>query len=230
MTDEIVDDDVDDDDAFDEVETTVETEVETEVEAEKVEAETETKVEVEGKEEPTSSKQKSVPVAALQDERKKRQTAEERASQLEKELESLRAKPEPISDSEFDVRVRVSAEYMKEKHADYSEMEKIFMDQISRMKDGKLVIKNEDLWEQYRASKKPAEFAYNHAKSHKDYLDKTAPDYEEKLRKQLEEKILADLKKRKIVGAELPNLTSTAASELNTESTRPGADDDGIWD
>lgn len=241
MTDEnlapVVNDDGDEfDDVFDEAEPVTTETTEVTDDAEKVETDTETEVDVED-EEPTASKQKSVPVAALQDERKKRQTAEERAetaeeraAALEKELEAMKGKPDPVPDTEFDALVKVSVRHMKKLHEDYPEMEKIFMEQVARVKDGKLVIKNEDLWEQYRASEDPAEFAYNHAKSHKDYLDKTAPDYEERLRKQLEEKILADLKKRKIVGAELPNLTSTAASESNTEDVVPGTDDDGIWD
>lgn len=234
MTDEIIEDDGLDD-VFDDAEPDAEvTEPEAEVEAEKVETEPEAeteKVETEVEdEEPTASKQKSVPVAALQDERKKRQTAEEKAAALEKELEEMKGKPDPVPDTEFDALVKVSVRHMRKLHDDYPEMEKIFMDQVARVKDGNLVIKNEDLWERYRESEDPAEFVYSYAKSHKDYLDKTSPDYEEKLRKRIEEDILKDLKKRKLVGAELPNLTSTAASDSNTEDVVPGTDDEGIWD
>ena len=233
MTDEVLQDPGLDDDAFDESTAEVETkEEETEVAEEKVDKEeTEAKAEEEAKEEPTASEQKSVPVAALQDERKKRQALEEKAKALEEENATLKAsQSEPVSDNKFEALVEVTTEIMREEHEDFAEKEKIFMDLISKEGTDGLEITDLKLWEQYRAAKNPAKFVYQHAVKHLDFLEKTSPDYEKNLEERIKERVLADMKKRGLESAELPDLTSTVAGQSNIETVEEDPNRDDTFD
>lgn len=228
MTDETVLSELDDD-TFDEAEAEA---LETEVteEAEKVES-TE---EEEGKEEPeadeeeeetTASEQESVPKKALLDERRKRQEAEKERDELKQKVS------QPVPNDEFDALVKASSRLMRKHHEDYPEMEKLFMELVSETDgDGKISIANQKLYRDFRNSEDPAEFAYNAAKKHKEFQEKTSPDYEKSLRDQIRKELEAEMKKQMRSDAVLPNLTTTAASANNTEQPEPLGDDDGIWD
>lgn len=222
-------------DVFDDSESVeAEAEVEKEEKVDKVDSKAKPKKEAEEEDgETTAPEPKSVPVAALKDERKKRQDAEKELDRLKKDYESLKSQPaktEPVPDNEFDALVKVSTRHLKKIHSDYPEMEKLFMELVSREKGGKLEIKNLELYEKYRESEDPAEFAYTYAKTHKESLDRSSPEFEKKFKEKLEKEILADLKKRKLISAELPDLTSTAASGQNTDDPEATGPDDGVWD
>ncbi len=201
-----------------------------EPEAEKVEAVTaETKpetaeVKTETKVETTTTEQKSVPIAALLDERRKRQALEEENRVL-KGGKAI----DPASEA-LQRTIDISRDLILDSHKDYPEMEKVFMDLVSEPSDGGLRIKDTALYEKFRNSANPAKFAYNHAKQHKDYLDKSSPDYEKKLREKITAEVVATLKGPDV--SKLTNLTNLAASANNTETPKESsaADDEGVWD
>lgn len=197
--------------------------------------------ESEEKEETPSSEQKtSVPMAALQDERRKRQAAEARL----KELEQKDDVPDPVSDPKgyakhvkdgasadsFDLTIKLSRDLMMDAHKDYSDMEKVFMELVSEEDaDGNLRVTDPKLYNKFKSSANPAKFAYNHAKSHQDFLERSSPEYEAKLRKEIEQEVLKKFKG--LSAADLPNLNNTVASDKNTEQPESDDDpDDGVWD
>ncbi len=238
MTDERDESDpLDDDNMFDEapakappapVVEKVEEAEEPEVEDE-AEAEPEAKPEETPAEEPTASKTKSVPMAALIDERRKRQAAGARLQQLEGG-----APIEPATEA-LNRTINISRDIIMDddRYKDYPEMEKVFMDLVSEADaDGKGIrITDTKLYEKFANSANPAKFAYNHAKQHKEFLERTSPDFEKKLRDKIEKELLA---KHKLTpdASKLTNLTTVAASANNTQQPKEvsPADDEGVWD
>ena len=224
-----------DDDMFDETPAKVvtpEPEVEkvekVEVEAEVV-PETVPKVEAKTTEEATPSKQDSVPMAVMIAERRKRQAAEDRLRELEGG-----AKIDPATEA-LNRTINISRDLIldDERYKDYPALEKVFMELVSEpTAEGGIRITDSALYEKFRNSANPAKFAYNHAKQHKDYLDKSSPDYEKKLREQIEKEVLEKLKKSGPDASKLTNLTNLAASANNTvqPQTVSPADDEGVWD
>lgn len=234
MTDERDESDpLSDDDMFDEAPVkappapVVEKVEEEEVPEVEEEAEADPEPEEKPPEEPTASKQKSVPMAALIDERRKRQAAEDKLRQLEGG-----AQIDPATEA-LNRTINISRDLILDSHKDYPEMEKIFMDLVSEeAADGKGIrITDPALYEKFRNSANPAKFAYNHAKQHKDYLDRTSPDFEKNLREKIEKELLAK-HKLKPDASTLPNLTTLAASANNTVQPKEvsPADDEGVWD
>ena len=185
-----------------EVEEQVEAVEETEVEA--VE-DTEEAVEEEKVEETTSSKEEDIEkqdwtLAAVKDERRKRQ-------ELEKELESLKQKqqePKELPDvfddqkafvesirSEFqqelgNAKLEVARSMMMEFHDDYEAMEAKFID---------LAKENPTLRDQAMKEANPAKFAYQQAKKYEEYQKVQDVDaYKEQLRNEMRAEIEAEIK------------------------------------
>ncbi len=200
----------------------------------KAEVKTEAKVEKtaepakaeEAKAETTTAERKSddtpVPKAALIAERRKRQAAEE-------ELRTLKGeKVEPSSDA-LNSRILLSQDLMRDAKTDFPEMEKLFMDLVSEETPEGLRIVDHSLYKQFRESANPAKFAYNHAKKHQEFQQKSDPSYESNLREKIKQELLAELGTG---AAKLQNLTNLAASASNTQlkpETSP-KDDAGVWD
>jgi len=179
-------------------------------------------------EEATPSKQDSVPMAVMIAERRKRQAAEDELRKL-KGGESV----DPATEA-FNLTIKLSRNLILKQHADYPELEKVFMGLVSEPDaDGGIRITNPTLYQKFRTSDNPAEFAYEHAKQHKDYLDKSSPDYEKKLREKIEAEVIAKLKKSGPDVSKLQNLTNLAASANNTvqpDEADPKKDDPDLWD
>lgn len=185
------------------------------------------KAETKATEEATPSKQDSVPMAVMIAERRKRQAAEDRLRQLEGG-----EKLDPGTEA-FNLMIKLSKNLMLKAHADYPEKEKVFMSLVSEPgEDGMVRITNPILYQKFRDSENPAEFAYEHAKQHLDYLDKSSPEYEKKLREQIEREVLEKLKKSGPDVSKLPNLTNLASSANNTQQPVESSpkDDEGVWD
>jgi hypothetical protein len=149
------------------------TEVETEVEAKVEEPSTE-----EATEPTTEEQDKRVPIAALLDERSKRQALEDQVSDLQSRIPVVNEEPDPIIDPEaykayvkaevkadFDkevndkwaAKVEASRSTMLETEADYEEMESGFMTAVKV---------NPDLQAQMNAEPDPAKFAYDEGKKY----------------------------------------------------------------
>jgi hypothetical protein len=149
------------------------TEVETEVEAKVEEPSTEEPTE------PTTEEQdKRVPIAALLDERSKRQALEDKVSDLESRIPVVNEEPDPIIDPEdykkyvrqqvesdiakdnadkWTAKVEASRSTMLETEADYEEMESGFMTAVKV---------NPDLQAKMNAEPDPAKFAYEEGKKY----------------------------------------------------------------
>lgn len=195
---------------------------------EKTEAKAEVKTEAKA-EEPTASKQDLVPKAALIDERRKRQALEDENRKLKGGAEI-----DPATEA-LNRTILISRDLMldDERYKDYPEREKVFMSLVSEQgADGELRITDAALYEKFRNSPNPAKFAYNHAKQHQDFLERSSPEYEKKLREKIEAEVFEKLKKSGPDLSKLTNLTNLAASANNTEQPKEvsPADDDGVWD
>lgn len=216
---------MDEQDVFDE-ETEV-TETEEVEEAEETEkGVTEDKTE---EEESPSSDSQTVPMSALLAERRKRQEAEERLEAQEKNKA-----PDPVTDPEgYEVyreskeltgRIQLTQDLMRDLVEDYDEKEKVFLDLVSKEVDGQIQITDQTLYQKFISSPNPAKFAYNHAKAHEDYLEKTSDEYEKKV----EEKILRRLKEAgalNVDAADLPDLTTVADVQSNNSLSEKGDSD-----
>lgn len=179
---------------------------------------------------PAEEDPKTVPVAALIDERRK-------ARALQEELEKLKnqyafddenapdptAEPESykayvrnqIRQEEMDTRIVTSRSSMLEKHNDYTEMETTF---------GLLAVNDPSLVEQMKNHPEPARFAYETAKGH---LDKQRAA----IRAELEAELLSKQPKepskaeqRKASAVKVPNLTKATPSGSNST---PADNDEG---
>ncbi len=167
--------------------------------------------------------------AALVAERQKRQAVEEKLRNLE-EPEKI---PDPIEDPDgfsahvkaestkglLETKISLSRSLIMSVKEDFPEKEKVFMDLVGRIEDGKLIITNELLFKQFQDSDNPGLFAYDHAVDHllaEKYKD---PDFEKNLEARLTEKILAGLKKEGtgLKATDVPDLTKATASGSNTE-------------
>lgn len=216
---------MDEQDVFDE-ETEV-TETEEVEEAEETEkGVTEDKTE---EEESPSSDSQTVPMSALLAERRKRQEAEERLEAQEKNKA-----PDPVTDPEgYEVyreskeltgRIQLTQDLMRDLVEDYDEKEKVFLGLVSKEVDGQIQITDQTLYQKFISSPNPAKFAYNHAKAHEDYLEKTSDEYEKKV----EEKILRRLKEAgalNVDAADLPDLTTVADVQSNNSLSEKGDSD-----
>jgi hypothetical protein len=215
-----------------EVEEQVEAVEETEVEA--VE-DTEEAVEEEKVEETTSSKEEDIEkqdwtLAAVKDERRKRQ-------ELEKELESLKQKqqePKELPDvfddqkafvesirSEFqqelgNAKLEVARSMMMEFHDDYEAMEAKFID---------LAKENPTLRDQAMKEANPAKFAYQQAKKYEEYQKVQDVDaYKEQLRNEMRAEIEAEIKGTQQVKAKkasnlTPSLANARASDKEVHNS-----------
>ena len=174
--------------------------------------------------EPTSDKEeaKTVPIAALLDERQKRQQLEGRLEELEKQLPQKDEAPDPITDpddyesyirtkvekefndkaaNEYTEKVNASRSIMLETEADYVDMEKIFM--IMTTTDDTLAT-------QMNASADPAKFAYDAAKTYRDSLLK--PEVAETITDIVESP--TETRNKSAVAA--PSIASATAQTSNT--------------
>lgn len=147
-----------------------------------------------------------IPIAAYQDEKRKRQEAEKRAQQLEEKLkpiEEVSQKEEidifsdpdgfiksidaKIEDRSFKDRANISRYFLEQSKPDYSEKEQRFI---------QMAKEDPALASKLRAHPYPAVFAYETA-SRQMVLDKLGGDpaaYEKQLEERLRAKILAELK------------------------------------
>lgn len=110
----------------------------------------------------------TVPIAAVLDERRKRQRVEARLDELERK-QSEEKRPDPIEDpdgaAKFDrentdqqirnLRVELSQQMMRQAHDDYDQMEAVFVDAVA---------KNPALIGEFNSSPNPAEYAYSQGK------------------------------------------------------------------
>ena len=169
---------------------------------------------------PESDKPNTIPLAALQDERRKRQ-------ELEAELEALKsAQPEPERpdlfvdpDAALD-RIRDEAKQhsdqrwiqscramVQAQYSDYGDKESVFMD---------LAKENPSLTQEMLKSDNPALFAYQTAQKHERYAQiKNVDEYEAKVRAEIEAKVRAEMGIK-----EPPDLTSAPGagnSDLPTD-------------
>lgn len=231
MTDANLNDVFEDDKA--EVTETEEVAAKDEPEAKEAEAE---EVEVEDAE-PTAAKDKDEPQewtkkAAL-DERRKRQSAEAEAQSLKEELARLKSGKQETGeeeqsaeqspeDLEWKIVLRFDQKRMAKEHEDYSEMETVFVD---------LANKSPALREQLRKAEFPAEFAYQTAKEHTEFLEfKASKDTEEykeflefkKTKGERKEETPQD--KRKASAVKVPDLTKAAAKGRNSEEPESPGD------
>ena len=207
-------------------------------EVEKVESKVESEAETEAKTEesvtepaPTAEhEQKSIPLAALQDERRKRQHLEEEVEALRKQVPQSDEAPDPYDDIDaYDTFRRnqwqreqnmamdrqrrndldVSRSKMLEQHNDYDEMERIF--EIMTTSDRSLVDK-------MFQSGDAAKFAYDTARTYKASL----------MPKQETVETSEDVEQKASVTA-MPNLATATAQASNTVQLEPEADIDDIF-
>lgn len=177
--------------------------------------------------EPESEDGKSVvPVAALKDERNKRQSFETENKQLKERLAKYEkgetaVVEDDVDDDTFKERAETSREIMNELVSDYAEKETVFLE----------LCKAEPLLAlQMRRSKSPAKFAYEKAKEHiehKQYLEDRTSDqwkefqefkkdpakYAEKLAKQAEE---SPDDKRKKSALKVSNLNKATSANVDS--------------
>ena len=207
-------------------------------EVEKVESKVESEAETEAKTEesvtepaPTAEhEQKSIPLAALQDERRKRQHLEEEVEALRKQVPQSDEAPDPYDDIDaYDTFRRnqwqreqnmamdrqrrndldVSRSKMLEQHNDYDEMERIF--EIMTTSDRSLVDK-------MFQSGDAAKYAYDTARAYKESL----------MPKQETVETSENVEQKASVKA-MPNLASATAQASNTVQLEPEADIDDIF-
>ena len=210
-------------------------EISTEVEKTEVK-EVETVAEAEKSEEviepaPTAEhEQKSVPLAALQDERRKRQHLSEEIEALRKQIPQSKEAPDPYDDIDvYDAFKRnqwqqeqnrvmdkkrredldLSRSHMLEQHQDYDEMERIF--EIMTTSDRSLVDK-------MFQSGDAAKYAYDTARAYKDSL---LPKHE------IETSETVETEKTSVTS--MPNLAKATAQASNTVNLEPEADIDDIF-
>ena len=186
---------------------------------------TETATETEEVTETATPAEDMVPKAALLDERRKRQTAEDLNFELQRSQLEV---PDPTYDpeahaafvrqQEINGRVSGSRETVRTLKDDYDEMEVVFM---SMVQDPQGNVINQTLINQMNAAKTPALFAYNKATEYLEaqkYLDPAQ-------RAKHEADLKADwLKELQDQDPEVPNLTRTTASGRNGVERIQGAE------
>lgn len=164
--------------------------------------------------------------AAVLDERRKRQEAEQRLRELEQKSQKPEETPDWFSDPEkaaqhhsaqieqrlWQQKVELGQDWMRQQHADYDEMEAKFAEMVQQ---------NPALSAELRKSANPARFAYETAKKAAEYeAMKDVDSYkarieadvrkevEEKVRKEHEEKLRKEAEKRAAID---PSLASTSS-------------------
>ena len=183
--------------------------------------------------EPTSPDKKEsghVPIAALLDEREKRQAAIKELEELRSQLGKQEQKQAPdvfedpegftkhfesqFNEREWNLRCELTAETMRDRYEDYDDMEKKFLE---------LGEQNPELAVKLRQSPNPAKFAYETAKRaiRLDQLEnvdeweaKKTAELEAKIRAEFEAKQSADTSKSESLS---PSLTNTRATGGNTQ-------------
>mgnify|MGYP005807445601 CR=1 FL=1 len=171
-------------------------------------------------------------------ERHKRQEAE---GKLKKQETAPIVRPDPVTDpdaytdsvmGEVDGRllkskIEQSQELMRDSKDDYEETEKVF---ITLLTDDSGAIADPKLLSQFNNSRNPAKFAYEHAKKHLDYTDRTAEDYESRIEAKVAARLKAEYEAKGVSALDLPNLSNAAASDSNTEKLIPKeTDNDFLW-
>jgi len=179
----------------------------------------------EDSEPPSEKEEKTVPIAALHDQRRK-------AQQYKEELESYKAKydvdeeaPDPAEDPEayetyvkakvekelYEKNINASREKMMEDHEDYVEVEKDFMFLANR---------DQNLIKEMNDSPDPARYAYEKAKA---YTEAKEEEIRAKILaeaqgdKVVEEEELSESEKRNKLATQVPDLTKAAAKGVNSE-------------
>lgn len=241
MVDEAQDDD-DVFDVFDETEEEVEIESEEgeaqqgEAEEEEIEAATEVETGEEDEEPPASESKKAVkPAEAQQTVPLAAMTAQRRENQrLKAELEAIKNAPDPVLDPQgftkhvtatntnarIQERIEDSRELMLETHADFVEVEQVFLEMTTSVDgNGNRYVTNQALFDEMRKARNPAKFAYEKG------LERS---------KAVENLILSRMKKAgKVKDSdfdELPDLTNVAATSKNTNYSSRGDPDSNRLD
>lgn len=172
----------------------------------------------------------NVPIAALMDERSKRQELEREVATLK--AESAPARPDVFEDQDgafahiegrvdsklSSVRVELSRDFMMEAKADFVEKEALFMEMVD---------KDPALAQAMLASPNPAKFAYEAAVRAEQYQAMQDVDgYKAKLRAEVEAELLAKFKAgetataasdaAKSAATDLPNLATETAATAGT--------------
>lgn len=230
---------MDEQDVFDdETEVTEADEVEETEETEK--GVTEDKTEEEEEESPASDTEAKVPMSAFLGERQRRQRAEE---QLKQKAEL----PDPVTDQEgfqsyleqvrTQDKINMSTAWAKKTYEDYPEVEQKFLKMVVetdssgnlvRSEEGNLIVKDQNLYEQFASADLPADFAYDYVKQVEAYTKKTSPDYESSLKEQARQELLAELKSKGALvvdPSELPDLATVADVQSNNSLTEKGDSD-----
>jgi len=170
--------------------------------------------------EPENKDTGTVPIAALLDEREKRQAFEKQVGELTDKLSTTEAKPLPdvLDDQEGfvkqleskvksetqAVRIEVSQDMMRTMHSDYDEMEAKF---VAMAKD------NPDLISKMYATPLPAKFAYETAKKADKLADfENVEEWEAKKTAELKASIKAEMEAEAKAKAEKDADTSGALS------------------
>lgn len=185
-------------------------------------------------EEPPSSKENEEPESwtktAVIDERRKRQEFEKKYQELEAEIAALKQprqqeakveRPDVFDDAEgafkhtekdfdrklFEQRVNITKEIVKEKHADFDDMERHFLEMSKS---------NQALIEKLVSVPNPARFAYETAKNDLEVKKLSDPAYRDQIREEIRKEVLADLAKTQNPSArpelKLPSFANTTSS------------------
>lgn len=179
-----------------------------------------------------------VPIAALLDEREKRQNFEKRVRELETQLQTKQAEklPDVLDDQEAFVnqltsqmqsqrlmdRIEISQEFMRMQHDDYAEAE---------LKFAEMAAGNPALVEEMKAHAFPAKFAYETAKKAEklaqmenvdEWEAKKTAEIEARVKAQLEAEIKAKAEATAKAEASLaPSLAAQQAAGKNNEVVMP---------
>lgn len=204
-----------------------------------------------------SDQERTVPLSALQDERRKRQ---ERDAELEEWRTGKRQPeqqqtqeppqvPDPVIDPKgyaqhiqnqnqlgnLETKMTLSREIMSGAHEDYSEAETAFLGNvIQKSEDGQVVVTNQPLFNKMMRSQNPAKLMYEEGKKMIEINRRLSPDFEnslrEELRKEITQEVVGMLKEKgpNFDFSALPDFTNAAASSTNTR--RVNRDDHGIPD
>lgn len=152
----------------------------------------------------TKDEKPTVPLAALEDERRKRQELEQKLSELDRKISEQKQEPRPdeledpdgaaawdkarASERDFQTRAALSQELMAELHDDYDEIEQIFVEEAA---------KNPALAVQWQNHAAPAKFAYQEGRRLK-FAREVGDDpesYRERLKAELVPELKAELMK-----------------------------------
>jgi len=223
-------------------------ELSTEVESEVVEETTEEPEETESKEEVTEEKEpttdsakdeKAIPIAALLDEREKRQASQKRVEELERQLKDLetdtkrpsvfededgafQAIEQNIQNARLKDRIDMSRDFMSMLKDDFADREKEFLT---------LADADPTLRDRLREHPNPARFAYETAVKHqKLQAMENVDEWEAKERARIREEILKELESEKTEESEKQDakreaITPSLARGRSTSGTKEVVDE-----